>query len=42
MQVDQDPSEKFDQAQDHPDELKAIERIVNMHKAMLVPGTPQF
>lgn len=42
MQVDQDPSEKFDQAQDHPQELKAIERIVNMHKAMVIAGPPQF
>ncbi|MDB6057796.1 MAG: hypothetical protein JWO95_1640, partial [Verrucomicrobiales bacterium] len=34
--------EKFDSAGDHPEELKAIERIVNMHKAMMVPGQPQF
>jgi arylsulfatase A len=42
VQIDHDPSEKFDEAKDHPEELKAIERIVNMHKAMLVPGKPQF
>jgi arylsulfatase A-like enzyme len=42
MQIDQDPSEKFDQAKDHPEELKAIERIVSMHKVLLVPGKPQF
>jgi arylsulfatase A len=42
MEVDQDPSEKFDQAKDHPEELKAIERIVSMHKAMMVPGKPQY
>jgi len=42
MEVDQDPSEKFDQAKDHPDELKAIERIVSMHKAMMVPGKAQY
>jgi arylsulfatase A-like enzyme len=42
MQVDEDPSEKFDQGKDHPEELKAIERIVNMHRALLVPGKPQY
>jgi arylsulfatase A-like enzyme len=42
MQVDQDPREKFDQAKDHPEVLQEIERIVKMHKALMVPGKPQY
>jgi arylsulfatase A len=42
MEVEQDPSENFDLAKEHPDELAAIQRIVSMHKAMMVPGKPQY
>lgn len=42
MQVEQDPSEKFDRAKDHPEEMKAIERIIGMHRAMMVVGKSQY
>ena len=42
FQLENDPSEKFDVAKDHPDVIADILRVVEEHRAKLVPGKPQY
>jgi arylsulfatase A-like enzyme len=42
FQLENDPSEKFDVAQDHPDVIADILREVEKHRTNLVPGKPQY
>ena len=42
MQVERDPSEKVDVASEHSEELAAIQRELEKHRANLVPGKPQY
>jgi arylsulfatase A-like enzyme len=40
--LEEDPSEKFNVAADHPDIIADIQREVEKHKANLVPGKPEY
>lgn len=40
--LDQDPSERFDVARAHPQVIAEIRRLVEQHRAELVPGEPQL
>jgi arylsulfatase A-like enzyme len=40
--LEEDPSEKFDIAAEHPDVIADIQREVEKHRANLVPGKPQY
>jgi len=37
-----DPAERFNLAKDHPGVIAGIQRVVEQHRASLVPGTPQY
>ena len=40
--LENDPSENFDVAKDHPDIVAAIHRELEQHQSKLVPGKPQY
>jgi len=40
--LEQDPSEKYDVAKDHPDVIAAIRKAVERHQSNLVPGESQL
>jgi arylsulfatase A-like enzyme len=40
--LEHDPSEKFDVAQDHPDVIAAIRKLVEEHKGQVVPVESQL
>lgn len=42
FQLENDPSERFDIAKDHPDVIADIQREVEKHRVALVPGKPQY
>jgi len=42
FQLENDPSERFDVAKDHPEVIADIQRVVEAHRANLAPGKPQY
>ena len=40
--LENDPSENFDVAKDHPDIVAAIQRELEQHQSKLLPGKPQY
>jgi arylsulfatase len=42
FQVENDPSERFDVASEHPDVVADLLREVEKHKQNLIPDKPQF
>jgi arylsulfatase A-like enzyme len=42
FQLDNDPSERFDVAKDHPEVIADLRRELEKHRAKLVPGEPQY
>jgi arylsulfatase A-like enzyme len=42
FQLEHDPSERFDVAQDHPEVVADLRRAVEKHRAELKPGPAQY
>ena len=40
--LEHDPSERFNVAPDHPDVVQRLMKVIEEHRAGVVPGTPQL